>query len=420
MARKSRGGCLLKIGAYIFLFFFSLCAANGTQYACIVMDMKTGAVLEAENADSRRYPASLTKKMTLYLLFEALQRGKISLDTLVSISKEASRQPPSRLGLRVGEQVPLVTLLKGLVTRSANDAAMAIAKVIGGSTMGFVRLMNRKARELGMRHTTFRNPSGLSDVQQVTTARDMAILARALYRDFPEQYHWFKMKSFSYRGQVIHNHNHLLGKVQGLDGIKTGYTNASGYNLSACAARGGRRLITIVMGGPSRHWRDKRVSELFEKHFNPALLDVIPTHEVSFQKNEGDSSLDNLISEAVDERDVDESLESEGDSSPTSSQDSPKDQWVKTFSSQPNKKQPSVSTGIQVGGTFTSELSAILAAQRVAKFSGAKMKIKPLRKGDKTFYLARVVGLAPDHAKAVCHDLSSEFKTCKIFTVKES
>lgn len=408
----------MRLLRYIFvLLVFNV--AQGARYAAVVMDMRTGAVLESEEPDSMRYPASLTKKMSLYLLFEALQYGKLDLKSPITISHEAASQLPSKLGLKTGERVSLEVLMKGLITRSANDAAVAVAEAVGGSTTGFVRMMNRKARELGMIHTTFRNPSGLPDPQQVTTARDMAILARALYRDFPTQYRLFKMRSFSYKGQLVRSHNHLLGRVRGLDGIKTGYTNASGFNLTACAQRDDRRLIVVVMGGPNRHWRDERVSELFEKHFNQPIQENLRPYEVPFPMEKDNANLDSLINEVSDRQEMAQEVEEKGGlHESVESMPLKNSVWVKAVPSHVKKKKPQTSAGIQVGGVFTNKLSALLTAQRVARFSGGKIAVKTSKKGSKTFYRARVTGLSLSHAKAVCGDLSSTYKECTPFTSK--
>lgn len=246
--------------------------ASKAKYAAIVMDADTGIVLHAEDADAPRFPASCTKMMTLYIVFEALKEGDLTLNTPMRVSRNAALQPATKLYLREGETITLQTAILGLVTKSANDASVVIAEHLAGSVENFARIMTRKARGLGMRQTTFKNPHGLPNPDQITTARDLAILSRALYHHYPKQYKYFATESFTHKGVVHRNHNHLLGKVEGVDGIKTGLTNASGFNLAASAVRYDvnnvpRRLITVVLGGPNRHWRDKRVEQLFETYF---------------------------------------------------------------------------------------------------------------------------------------------------------
>lgn len=236
--------------------------AASSKYAAIVMDARTGKILHSENADARRYPASLTKMMTLYLTFEALSAGKIKKSTAVPFSAQAASQPPTKIGVRAGGSITVETAIYALVTRSANDAAMALAELLGGSQRNFALMMTSKARALGMRGTVFRNPHGLPDPGQFTTARDMARLGIALREHYPQYYGYFAVKSFKYGRSRIPNHNRLLGKVRGVDGIKTGYTRASGFNLVSSVSDGNRRLVAVVMGGTSAGARDRRMAEL--------------------------------------------------------------------------------------------------------------------------------------------------------------
>ena len=213
-------------------------AQANSKYASVVMDARTGTILRARNADKRLYPASLTKMMTLYLAFEAIRSGKLSLDQHLPISKKASRQPPSKLGLRAGRTITLRDAIQACATKSANDAAMVLAEAIGGSEENFALMMTMRARQLGMASTTFKNPHGLTKKGQLSTARDMAVLGRRLFQDFPEYYHIFERKKFRHGGRTFRATNKLLGKYDGADGIKTGYTRASGFNLVASAERG--------------------------------------------------------------------------------------------------------------------------------------------------------------------------------------
>lgn len=236
--------------------------AGQNNYAAFVVDGKTGNVLFSRNADARRYPASLTKMMTLYLLFEDLEQGKVRLHTRLRVSANAAAQPPSKLGLRAGQTIEVEDAIKSLVTRSANDAAMVIAENLGGSEAAFARRMTATARALGMTRTTFRNPHGLPNSEQVTTARDMATLGRALQDRFPTYYRYFSTRTFTWQGRRIGNHNNLLGRVAGVDGIKTGYTRASGYNLVTSVHRDNRYLVGVVMGGNTARSRDAHMVEL--------------------------------------------------------------------------------------------------------------------------------------------------------------
>ena len=237
-------------------------AASGPKYAGIVVDAKTGNVLYSENADNLRYPASLTKMMTLYLVFEQLESGKIRLDTKVPVSKNAAAEPPSKLGLRPGGSFTIEQGILALVTRSANDAATALGEFVGGSEARFAKMMTNKAHALGMTRTTYRNANGLPNTAQMTTARDQARLGIALRQHFPQYYHYFSTRSFQYGKQVIGNHNRLLGAVKGVDGIKTGYTRAAGFNLVTSAEVGGRSIVGVVLGAPSGGARNEKMKRL--------------------------------------------------------------------------------------------------------------------------------------------------------------
>lgn len=244
----------------------SVSAAHAATSAAIVVDAKTGRVLYSSNPDARAYPASLTKMMTLYLLFEALDAGKVSLTSRIPISKHAAAQPPSKLGLKPGQSIAVKDAILALVTRSANDIAAAIGEYLAGSESAFAGKMTAKARAIGMRNTTFKNASGLPDSAQVTTARDMALLGRALQQRFPTYFAYFKTPSFTYAGRKIANHNRLLGRVDGVDGIKTGYTRASGFNLVTSVNQGNRKLVAVVLGGTSGKSRDDRMASLVKTY----------------------------------------------------------------------------------------------------------------------------------------------------------
>lgn len=239
-------------------------------FASIIVDANSGAVLQSSNADGLRFPASLTKVMTLYLLFERLEAGKLSLNSELPVSLHASKQAPTKLGLRPGQTIRVEDAIKGLVTRSANDAAVVIAEAIGGDEDDFAKMMTRKARALGMTRTVYRNASGLPDDDQVTTARDQSILGRAIQDRFPRYYRYFATSSFVFRGRSIRNHNHLLGSVDGVDGIKTGYTRASGFNLITNLRRGNRHLVGVVMGGRSARSRDGVMRNLLAENLDKA------------------------------------------------------------------------------------------------------------------------------------------------------
>jgi D-alanyl-D-alanine carboxypeptidase len=231
-------------------------------YAAMVVDAKTGRVLHAQNEDAPRHPASVTKVMTLYLLFEQLEKGRIALDTPLQVSANASRQAPSKLGLRPGSTIEVEDAIKALVTKSANDVAVVVAENLGGSEEAFAEQMTRKARALGMTRTVYRNASGLPDPEQITTARDLTILGRAIQERFPKQYRYFATRVFNYGRAAYRNHNKLLGRVEGVDGIKTGFTRASGFNLLTSAKDGERHIVAAVLGGRSGGARDAAMASL--------------------------------------------------------------------------------------------------------------------------------------------------------------
>lgn len=241
-------------------------SSMAAKSAAIVVDAKTGKVLYSSDANGRRYPASLTKMMTLYLTFEALAKGRISKNTPVPFSARAAAEPPTKLGVKAGRSVSVETAILSMVTKSANDSATALGELLGGSEPDFARMMTAKARQLGMNGTVFRNANGLPDPGQFTTAHDMAMLGIALREHFPQYYGYFSQRSFLYGRQRINGHNRLLGRIKGVDGIKTGYTRASGFNLVSSVSDGNRRLVAVVMGGSSGRSRDNQMAGLINAY----------------------------------------------------------------------------------------------------------------------------------------------------------
>jgi D-alanyl-D-alanine carboxypeptidase len=241
-------------------------AAHAAPDAAFVLDAKTDKVLYASNADAPRHPASLTKMMTLYMLFDALAKGKTNLDARIPVSAHAAAQAPSKLDLQPGDTISVRDAILAIVTRSANDVAVAIAEYIGGSEKNFCAIMTGQAHEMGMSNTTFVNASGLPDDRQITTARDLATLALALRQHYPQYYSYFSTPSFVWKGHRIVNHDRLLGRVAGVNGIKTGYTRASGFNLATSVERDNRMVVGIVLGGETGRERDNRMAGLMEKY----------------------------------------------------------------------------------------------------------------------------------------------------------
>lgn len=242
-------------------------SAGAMPYSALVVEVESDRVLYQQNADELRHPASLTKMMTLYLLFEALSRGQLALTDSMTASAHAVSKPPSRLGLKAGDTLTVEEGILGLVTQSANDAATVIAETLGGTEPAFAEIMTQKARQLGMNNTVFRNAQGLPDPDQWTTAWDMYRLGKALIKNFPQYYTYFATEKFWFAGREFHNHNHLLGKCAGVDGIKTGFINSSGFNLVASSKRNGTRLVGVVFGGPTHHRRDAHMRDILEDGF---------------------------------------------------------------------------------------------------------------------------------------------------------
>jgi D-alanyl-D-alanine carboxypeptidase len=240
------------------------------SYAAMVVDANTGRVLHADRENELRHPASVTKVMTLYMLFEQLEKGRFKLNDEIEISSHAASMAPSKLGLRPGDSITVEEAIKAIVTKSANDVAAAIGEAVGGSEARFAQMMTAKAHSIGMTRTVYANASGLPDPRQVTTARDLTILGRSIQERFPRYYPYFATSAFNFRGRVIGNHNRLLGNVEGVDGIKTGYTRASGFNLLSSAKRGNRRIVSVVLGGTSGPQRDRMMAGLIIKHIDGA------------------------------------------------------------------------------------------------------------------------------------------------------
>ena len=273
---KHDKGIFFKVTIFLVSFLFvSAAYANNpprgtfshSKYAMLVADAETGTVLYQKNAGKYRYPASLTKLMTLYLTFEAIETGRLSLGKRIRVSSNAASQSPSRLGLKRGQRISVKDAAMSLIVKSANDSAVVLAEAIGGTESDFALLMTRKAKALGMRHTIFRNASGLPNSRQKTTAYDMTRLAMALKRDFPKYYPWFAKKEFRYKGRRVVSHNRVLKKYRGATGLKTGYIRASGFNIVTTAKRGNRELIAVILGGKTAKHRDRYTMKMLDRGF---------------------------------------------------------------------------------------------------------------------------------------------------------
>ncbi len=394
----------------IFALFLTITAIGAAvptaeaRYSAIVIEAETGQILYARNADTKRYPASLTKMMTLYLAFDALDSGKLTLDQKLRVSKRAQGMPPSKLGLKAGQKIAVKDIILALVTESANDAAVVLAEALGGTEIEFAKKMTAKAKNLGMSRTTFRNASGLHNRHQRSTARDMAKLAAALLYDHAEHYHYFATQSFSFKGRKYRNHNSLLRNYDGTDGIKTGYINASGFNLVASAKRNGRRIIGVVFGGRSSRTRDSHMRTLLDRGFNQikraviaemppprrnplrvALAQVQPKDSPSNATN-GLPSLDETIAAVL----------AEGNFTPP-----PTDQW-----------------GVQVGAFSNFAPAKLAATQAARRLPKILLHTHPLIQAVDTtpgaLYRAQLIGLSEPHAREACRLLKAMRHTCLV------
>lgn len=374
--------------------------ARESRYASIVVDFDTGNALYAVNPDRRSYPASLTKVMTLYLLFDALEQGKLGMGSRLPVSAHATRQSPSKLNLQVGERIDVEDAVLALVTKSANDVAVVVAEAVGGSEDEFAEMMTRKARQLGMTATTYRNASGLPDPGQVSTPRDQATLARALIRHHAKYYHYFSTRQFRWKGQPISTHNRMMLRYQGADGIKTGYINASGFNLIASAKRDGKRVVGVVFGGDTAGWRDNHMIQIMDKGF--ARLNSGADVRSAQVEEEDRADLDTLIASATSDRGKPTKAsfkvpapraEDVGDADP--------DSW-----------------GIQVGafGDYkASHKAASAAAKKLGGLiSAANIDVSKAKAGKKLVYRSRLVGFTEDQARAACKRLSKAKQACKV------
>ena len=342
------------------------------RYATVVVNADTGQILHSRNADTRNYPASLTKIMTLYMVFEGLKQGKLAMTQGLPVSRRAAGMAPSKLGLKAGDRIATRDAILALITKSANDAAVVIAEALGGTEAKFARKMTKRARELGMTRTTFRNASGLPNRGQLSTARDMAILALRLVRDFPEEYRYFATKQFKFRGRTYSNHNGLLDRYEGADGIKTGYIRASGFNLVASAERDGTRVIGVMFGGRSANSRDAQMVKLLDRGFSMAVSDLKKLKSVA----------------------------------PSSAKRRPRPKERPTA-----VREPAASDrwGIQVGAFRSAGAAKTMARAAATRLRitvpGATISITPMRSHGVDLYRARVMGMTETNARESCQRL---------------
>lgn len=379
--------------------------------ASIIVDADSGAVLYESNSRATAYPASLTKMMTLYLLFEAIEAKQLKLESLLPVSAHAAAQPATDLGLRAGQKITVEKAILALVVHSANDVAVVVAEALGASEARFARMMTKKAKQLGMSSTVFRNASGLPDANQITTARDMAILGRALVARFPDFYPYFSAHNFSHLGRVYTSHNRVVQNYPGADGLKTGYTRASGYNLATSATRDGRRIIAVVLGGKTARSRDAQMMALLDKGFvlaerksDTQVASAKLPKSPGQTKDGGKAAL--------------ESGKTEAESVQVASVD-PVDATTKSTKSKSKAAVGKKRWGVQVGA-FNAYKPALQAATRATKKAGnllkkAQIVVDEGRKGSSKLYRARLVGLTKQNAQAACKQLKAKAIDCLVF-----
>jgi D-alanyl-D-alanine carboxypeptidase len=428
--------------------------------AAIVVDAESGSVLYESNSGARTYPASLTKMMTLYLLFEAIEAKQVKIDDMLPVSSYAAVQPATDLRLRPGQSISVEKAILGLIVHSANDAAVVVAEALGGTESQFAAMMTKKARQLGMTSTTYRNASGLPDKGQVTNARDMAILARALITRFPDFYPYFATERFVYGGRTYTTHNRVVMNYAGADGLKTGYIRASGYNVATSAVRNGRRIIAVVMGGRSAYKRDAQMMAMLDQGFAlaakqpktqvaSATLPQVPTIAAAQPAKPATTvGAPTMLMPATAAKPQPETLKAAAAIQPTAAAQEivtvqvpappgeavalkaadtvevPADAQVASVepTAAPTTTQTKPSKGrwgIQVGAFNAYELAlnaAKRASKRVAKWvKNAQVVVDETAKGKTTLYRARLVGLSKQNAQKACRQLKAKSIDCLVF-----
>lgn len=374
---------LLSIFAVIFIFNSEACAAKVKRtQSSIVIDATSGKVIASSNADEKRYPASLTKLMTLYIAFDALDKGTLKLSDKLKVSRNAANRAPSKIGVKVGETISVDDTIKALIVKSANDCATVLAESLGGTEENFAKIMTQTAHDLGMKHTTFKNASGLPDPQQKTTARDMAILGSAVYHHFPEYYNLFSITQFTYKGTTYKTHNHLLKKFDGTDGMKTGYTSAAGYNIVTSAERNGNRVIAVTMGHNSIKERDYKVAVLM--HEGLKKISNRRNHRM-FAKLDAEPEIKKI--QTTQEKGADWAIQ------------------VGAFSNYAKAHK------------YALNVQSTLRPDYIAKTA---VNVEPYSTGYSVVYRSQIVGLKKNEADKSCYQLQHEKKSCIVVLTDDS
>lgn len=384
---------ILALLSLCFCFASSAIAATSS----IVMDMETGKILTSSNADEKRYPASLTKMMTLYIAFTALENGTLNLDDKLLVSRTAANRSPSRLGLKPGETIKVEDVIKALIVKSANDCATVMAEGIGGSEEKFAEAMTTIAKELGMKNTTFKNASGLPNKAQKTTARDMAILSAAIYQHFPQYYEMFSMKSFSYNGLTHKTHNRTLARFSEADGLKTGYTAAAGYNIATSAKRQGKRVIAVTMGHKTQKTRDDNVIVMMDKSLNKLagikdkktlLAEIDLTIKPDYEQVQI-AQAEIIAEEAISENSVNDSS----------------NDWAVKIGSFSNYAK-------------AKNYAKIIKVQKAKEIAGKTIKVEAESIDSAIVYIPQIAGFSQEAANDFCNDLKKSNKSCMVIENK--
>lgn len=382
--------------------------AASASVSSIMIDAENGDVMYEMNADERRYPASLTKLMTLYITFNALENNHIKLTDKLKVSRTAANRSPSKLGVRAGETITVKDAIMAVIVKSANDCATVLAEHFSPTEADFAVLMTNTAHKLGMKHTTFKNASGLPNSQQKTTARDMAVLAMAVYHHFPQYYKWFSAKSFQYKGQTIGGHNYILKTFAGADGMKTGYTAASGYNIITSAKRSGKRVIAVTMGHGSVGERDKKVSKMMDKglsHMQKGEVDVaMLTNEINGK---------NITSKTTRIASVQKKT-------------TPKAQAVRLAKNTVSAAKTTQIASVVSNGRYAVQVGSFSDYKRARnyaltvknklskKYAVYDIKVEKVEADSRTVYRSKVVGLAKNDANIICRNMKRSKQACLV------
>lgn len=412
-------------------------AQTNPRYAAIVLDAHSGEVLHSEYADAARYPASLTKMMTLYLLFEAMDNQLLKLDTGMPVSAHAASMPQTNISLKKGDRLRVRDAIPALVVRSANDAAVVVAEALGGTEIQFAQMMTRKAKALKMNSTTFRNASGLPNSGQQTTARDLSILSMRLMKDHAKYYHYFSTPSFTYGGRTYHSHNRLIKNYPGTDGMKTGYINASGFNVATSTKKGNHRLVAVVMGGRTAQSRDAAMAALLDKSFIRAEQIAKVSPKAAQQARQAAPPASKIVISSETVRQVTR-LEAQQTQEAKINQPTSQIKPIQQAQIKPIQQAPiqTAKTGISViqsgsAPTFSAEQAwavqvgsfraleqakdrAAEAARRLGNTQQSNMAVNPASVGGQTLYRAQLVGLLQHEAKQACEQLVREGIDCLV------